>query len=75
MSVRAYHARLRYLLARQALHAGLSVEAAATQAGLGSARQLRRLWAGQTGTTPRGLSRPSAASAAPGLSPATLPRT
>lgn len=54
MSVRAYHARLRYLLARQALHAGLSVEAAATQAGLGSARQLRRLWADQTGTTPRG---------------------
>ncbi|HSE12769.1 MAG TPA: helix-turn-helix domain-containing protein [Rudaea sp.] len=54
MSVRAYHARLRYLLARQALQAGLSVEAAATQAGLGSARQLRRLWAVQTGTTPRG---------------------
>lgn len=53
MSVRAYHARLRFLLARQALHSGLSVEAAATQAGLGSARQLRRLWAGQTGTTPR----------------------
>jgi transcriptional regulator GlxA family with amidase domain len=59
LSVRAYHARLRYLLARQALHAGLSVEAAATQAGLGSARQLRRLWADQTGTTPRGLARAS----------------
>ena len=54
MSVRAYHARLRFALARQALGSGLSVEAAATLAGLGSARQLRRLWAGQTGTTPRG---------------------
>ena len=53
MSVHTYHARLRFLLARQALNSGLSVEAAATQAGLGSARQLRRLWAGQTGTTPR----------------------
>lgn len=53
LSVRAYHAQLRYALARQALDAGLSVEAAATLAGLGSARQLRRLWAEQTGTTPR----------------------
>jgi len=75
MSVRAYHARLRYLLARQALHSGLSVEAAATQAGLGSARQLRRLWAGQTGTTPRGRSRTSAVSEGPGFSPATQRRT
>jgi len=58
MSVRNYHARLRYLLARQALNAGLSVEAAASQSGLGSARQLRRLWASQTGTTPRAPSRP-----------------
>jgi transcriptional regulator GlxA family with amidase domain len=54
LSVRAYHAHLRYALARQALDAGLSVEAAATLSGLGSARQLRRLWLEQTGTTPRG---------------------
>ena len=73
MSVRTYHARLRYLLARQALHSGLSVEAAATEAGLGSARQLRRLWAGQTGTTPRG--KPSTAPELAGLSPATPRRT
>ncbi|HZX89596.1 MAG TPA: helix-turn-helix domain-containing protein [Rudaea sp.] len=75
MSVRNYHARLRYLLARQALHSGLSVEAAATQAGLGSARQLRRLWAGQTGTTPRGSSRTTSPPEFPGLSPATQRRT
>jgi transcriptional regulator GlxA family with amidase domain len=54
LSVRDYHARLRYALARQALASGFSVEAAATMAGLGSARQLRRLWVEQTGTTPRG---------------------
>ena len=54
MSVRDYHARLRYALARQALATGVSVEAAATMAGLGSARQLRRLWLEQTGATPRG---------------------
>ena len=74
-SVRAYHSRLRYLLARQALHAGLSVEAAATQAGLGSARQLRRLWAGQTGTTPRGRSRQPAPGEGRALSPAMPRRT
>ena len=56
LSVRAYHARLRYALARQALTSGFSVEAAATMAGLGSARQLRRLWAEHTGTTPRAAS-------------------
>jgi transcriptional regulator GlxA family with amidase domain len=54
LSVRDYHARLRFALARQALASGYSVEAAATMAGLGSARQLRRLWVEQTGTTPRG---------------------
>ncbi len=54
MSVRAYHGQLRFALARQALEAGFSVEAAATMAGVGSARQLRRLWLEQTGTTPRG---------------------
>jgi len=43
---------LRFALARQALHSGLSVESAATAAGLGSARQLRRLWAECAGTTP-----------------------
>jgi transcriptional regulator GlxA family with amidase domain len=53
MSVRDYHARLRFALAKQALATGLSVESAATMAGLGSARQLRRLWLEQTGTTPR----------------------
>jgi transcriptional regulator GlxA family with amidase domain len=53
LSVRAYHANLRYALARQALHSGVSVESAATAAGLGSARQLRRLWREQAGTTPR----------------------
>jgi transcriptional regulator GlxA family with amidase domain len=54
LSVRDYHARLRVALARQALDSGCSVEAAATLAGVGSARQLRRLWREQTGTTPRG---------------------
>jgi len=53
LSVRDYHANLRFALARQALNAGMSVESAATAAGLGSARQLRRLWREQTGTTPR----------------------
>ncbi|MEP6940862.1 MAG: helix-turn-helix domain-containing protein [Rudaea sp.] len=51
-SVRDYHANLRYALARQALQSGMSVEAAATAAGLGSARQLRRLWVEHTGATP-----------------------
>ena len=45
---------LRYALAKQALATGISVESAATMAGFGSARQLRRLWLEQTGTTPRG---------------------
>ena len=54
MSVRDYHASLRFALAKQALATGLSVESAATMAGLGTARQLRRLWLEQTGTTPRG---------------------
>jgi transcriptional regulator GlxA family with amidase domain len=45
MSVNRYHARLRVALARQALANGDSVERAAERAGLGSARQLRRLWA------------------------------
>ncbi|HVJ61610.1 MAG TPA: helix-turn-helix domain-containing protein [Tahibacter sp.] len=51
-SVHDYHARLRVALARQALAAGASVEAAAMQAGLGSARQLRRLWSAHEGGTP-----------------------
>ncbi|MBN8888078.1 MAG: DJ-1/PfpI family protein [Rudaea sp.] len=54
MSVREYHARLRFAVAKQALATGVSVESAATMAGLGSARQLRRLWLEQAGTTPRG---------------------
>ncbi len=54
MSVRDYHARLRFALAKQALATGVSVESAATMVGFGSARQLRRLWLEQTGTTPRG---------------------
>jgi transcriptional regulator GlxA family with amidase domain len=45
MSVNAYHARLRLALARQALANGETMESAAERAGLGSARQLRRLWA------------------------------
>lgn len=52
MSVHDYHARLRVALARQALAIGGSVEAAAAQAGLGSARQLRRLWAAHAEATP-----------------------
>lgn len=52
MSVHDYHARLRLALARQALAAGDSVERAAERAGLGSARQLRRLWATQLGGSP-----------------------
>lgn len=36
--------RLHVAVVRQSLAAGDSVEAAATHAGLGSARQLRRLW-------------------------------
>lgn len=45
MSINSYHARLRLALAQQALAAGDTVERAAERAGLGSARQLRRLWA------------------------------
>lgn len=51
-SVHDYHARLRVAVARQALGIGDSVEAAAVQAGLGSARQLRRLWKVHAKTTP-----------------------
>jgi transcriptional regulator GlxA family with amidase domain len=57
-SVHDYHARLRVALARQALAAGASVEVAAMQAGLGSARQLRRLWSAHADGTP-GASRVS----------------
>jgi len=52
MSVNAYHANLRLALARQALAQGESMEAAAERAGLGSARQLRRLWASHAPDTP-----------------------
>ena len=51
-SVHDSHARLRVALAQQALAAGDSVETAAEHAGLGSARQLRRLWKGHAETTP-----------------------
>jgi transcriptional regulator GlxA family with amidase domain len=44
VSVHEYHARLRVALAKQALAGGASVEGAAERAGIGSARQLRRLW-------------------------------
>jgi transcriptional regulator GlxA family with amidase domain len=44
MSINNYHARLRLALARQALATGDSMERAAERAGLGSSRQLRRLW-------------------------------
>lgn len=54
-SVHDYHARLRVALARQALAAGASVEVAAMQAGLGSARQLRRLWSAHADGTPGAL--------------------
>lgn len=52
MSVHDYHARLRVALARQALANGGSVEAAAESAGVGSARQLRRLWKAHADATP-----------------------
>lgn len=52
MSINSYHARLRLALARQALAAGDTVERAAERAGLGSARQLRRLWASGAAGTP-----------------------
>lgn len=52
MSIHSYHARLRLALARQALAAGDTVELAAERAGLGSARQLRRLWAAGADGTP-----------------------
>ncbi len=52
MSAHAYHARLRLALARQSLAAGDSVERAAEQAGLGSVRQLRRLWTAEFGLPP-----------------------
>jgi len=52
MSINSYHARLRLALARQALAMGDTVERAAERAGLGSARQLRRLWAAGADGTP-----------------------
>lgn len=52
MSINDYHARLRLALARQALATGDTVELAAERAGLGSARQLRRLWAAGADGTP-----------------------
>lgn len=52
LSVHDYHGALRVALARQALAAGASVEAAAAQAGVGSARQLRRVWRQHAGGTP-----------------------
>jgi transcriptional regulator GlxA family with amidase domain len=52
MSVNRYHAGLRLTLARQSLAAGDSVERAAERAGVGSARQLRRLWSSHAGDSP-----------------------
>jgi transcriptional regulator GlxA family with amidase domain len=52
LSVHDYHGALRVALARQALAAGASVEAAAAQAGVGSARQLRRVWRQHADGTP-----------------------
>ncbi|MFC5435171.1 GlxA family transcriptional regulator [Rhodanobacter umsongensis] len=52
MSINRYHASLRLALARQALASGDSVERAAERAGLGSARQLRRLWSAHAGDSP-----------------------
>jgi transcriptional regulator GlxA family with amidase domain len=52
LSVHDYHGRLRVALARQALGHGASVEAAAVHAGLGSARQLRRVWREHAAGTP-----------------------
>jgi transcriptional regulator GlxA family with amidase domain len=52
MSVNRYHASLRLTLARQSLAAGDSVERAAERAGVGSARQLRRLWSTHAGDSP-----------------------
>jgi transcriptional regulator GlxA family with amidase domain len=52
MSVNRYHSRLRVALARQALANGDNVEQAAERAGLGSARQLRRLWSAHADDLP-----------------------
>lgn len=52
MSVNRYHAGLRLALARQSLATGDSVERAAERAGVGSARQLRRLWSSHEGDGP-----------------------
>lgn len=52
MSINRYHARLRLALAQQALATGDTVERAAERAGLGSARQLRRLWAASASGSP-----------------------
>jgi transcriptional regulator GlxA family with amidase domain len=52
MSVNRYHAGLRLALARQSLATGDSVERAAERAGVGSARQLRRLWSNHAADSP-----------------------
>ncbi|WP_426688676.1 GlxA family transcriptional regulator [Rhodanobacter ginsengiterrae] len=52
MSINHYHAGLRLALARQSLATGESVERAAERAGIGSARQLRRLWASHASDSP-----------------------
>jgi transcriptional regulator GlxA family with amidase domain len=59
MSINGYHAGLRLALARQSLAAGDTVERAAERAGLGSARQLRRLWAASAAGTPAAARRRS----------------
>lgn len=60
MSISSYHARLRLALARQALASGDSVERAAERAGLGSARQLRRLWSSHASDSPAAARRQQA---------------
>ncbi len=52
MSINHYHAGLRLALARQALATGDSVERAAQLSGIGSARQLRRLWSSHASDSP-----------------------
>jgi transcriptional regulator GlxA family with amidase domain len=59
VSVHEYHARLRVALAKQALAGGASVEHAAERAGVGSARQLRRLWTAREAGTPGEIGRGS----------------
>jgi transcriptional regulator GlxA family with amidase domain len=57
MSVNRYHAGLRLLLARQSLAAGDTMERAAERAGVGSARQLRRLWSTYASDSPASVRR------------------